>query len=221
MFSLLIVEDDPLIGQAAANWLTRDNHVHWARSVAEANSLIASESPDIILLDLGLPDGDGLDVLRYLKRQKSTAAVLIMTAYGEVERRIEGLDLGADDYLVKPVNFKELDARIRAVKRRRDGLLSSVIEHANLVVDIEARTVEREGVPVHLSNKEFSILAILIQRRNHYFSRDMLAERLYNLDESTEGNAIEVHISALRKKLGKSLIRNTRGLGYIIDRQSA
>ena len=141
-----------------------------------------------------------------------------MTAYGDIDSRVKGLDLGADDYLVKPIDFKELEARMRAVKRRKDGLLSTEIEHGSVLLDLTGMTVSKNGLPVHLSKMEVSILAILMQGQNRYYSKSMLEERLYDSNSEFEGNAIEVHISSIRKKLGKSLIKTTRGLGYIIEK---
>ncbi len=218
MISTLIVEDDYLIGHAVEQWLNKDQRVDWARSVADAKSALLDSSYEIILLDIGLPDGSGFDLLSFLKRKKITAGVIIMTAYGDIDSRVKGLDLGADDYLVKPIDFKELEARMRAVKRRKDGLLSTEIEHGSILLDLTGMTVSKNGLPVHLSKMEVSILAILMQGQNRYYSKSMLEERLYDSNSEFEGNAIEVHISSIRKKLGKSLIKTTRGLGYIIEK---
>lgn len=218
MISILIVEDDPLIGEALKQWLSKDHPVVWAKTHTEARVQLDSSLFDIVVLDIGLPDGSGLDLLRHMKREKQEAGVLILTAYGEVEQRVTGLDLGADDYLAKPVDFKELDARIRAVRRRKDQLHSSILDHENLQLDINGMTLTRDGEVVALSKMEISILAILLQGRGRYFSKPQIEQKLYSLDAPTEGNAIEVHVSALRRKLGKDLIKTTRGLGYIIPR---
>ncbi len=218
MISTLVVEDDYLIGHAVEQWLVKEGSVQWAQSVAAAKKMLDDTDFDIVLLDIGLPDGSGLDVLKYLKRRKSSVGILIMTAYGDIDNRVQGLDLGADDYLVKPIDFKELDARIRAVKRRKDGVNAMHIEHGNLSFDLTGMTVKLDSEPVHLSKKEVSILSILLQGQGRYYSRTMLEARLYDAGTDYEGNAIEVHISALRKKLGKSLIKTTRGLGYIIEK---
>ncbi len=218
MNTILVVEDDTLIGNAIEQWLTQSSRVNWVRSQRQAETALQSNQYDIVILDLGLPDGHGFNLLKLMKRRRIDSGVIILTAYGDVDNRIEGLDLGADDYLVKPIDFKELDARIRSVKRRKDGLLSPVIEHNNIEFDTTGHTVRQNGQPVSLSKMEVSILAILIQGRGRYFSRTMLTERLYDDASAVEGNSIEVHISALRKKLGKSLIKTTRGLGYIIEK---
>lgn len=218
MISTLIVEDDYLIGHAVEQWLGKDHRADWTRSVAEAKDALVESSYEIILLDIGLPDGSGFDLLSFLKRKKNTAGVIIMTAYGDIDSRVKGLDLGADDYLVKPIDFKELDARIRAVKRRKDGVSSTQIEHGDITLDLTGMTVTQKEIPVHLSKMEVSILAILMQGQNRYYSKAMLEERLYTANTELEGNSIEVHISSIRKKLGKSLIKTTRGLGYIIEK---
>lgn len=220
MISILIVEDDALIGHATEQWLGSDNQVRWARTLVEARNALESMDFDIVLLDLGLPDGNGLELISLMKRRKLATGILIMTAFGDVDQRVEGLDSGADDYLIKPLDFKELDARIRAVKRRKDGILSNVIERGALLLDLQGMTVSLNNSAVHLSRMEFSILAILMQGMNRYHSKNMLEQRLYEVNSSFEGNAIEVHISALRKKLGKTLIKTTRGLGYIIENSS-
>lgn len=218
MISILIVEDDAIIGHAAELWLNKENRVSWARSLSEAHHELRDQSFDIILLDLGLPDGSGLELLNTLKRRKIEAGVLIMTAYGEVEDRVQGLDLGADDYMIKPLDFKELDARIRSIIRRKEGLSSTIIDHGNLCFDINGMTLTQNCHTVHLSKMEASILSILLQGKGRYYSKPMLEERLYHHGTQGDGNAIEVHISALRKKLGKDLIKTTRGLGYIIKK---
>jgi len=218
MNTILVVEDDPLIGNAVEQWLGQDSRVEWVQSMSAAQIQLQSEDFDIVLLDLGLPDGHGFDLLQMIKRRKIQSGVLIMTAYGDVDDRVRGLDLGADDYLVKPIDFKELDARIRSVKRRKDGLSSTVIEVGDLEFDINAKVARRQGEAIHLSKMEVSILSILLQGQGRYYSKAMLEERLYDGIAQIEGNAIEVHISALRKKLGKSLIKTTRGLGYIVEK---
>lgn len=221
MISTLVVEDDYLIGHAVEQWLIKEGRVQWAQSVSAAKQMLDETEFDIVLLDIGLPDGSGLEVLKYIKRRRSSVGVLIMTAYGDIDSRVQGLDLGADDYLVKPIDFKELDARVRAVKRRKDGVSAMLIEYGDLSFDLVNKTVELDNETVHLSKKEVSILFILLQGQGRYYSRAMLEERLYDTSSDFEGNAIEVHISALRKKLGKTLIKTTRGLGYIIENSAS
>lgn len=221
MNTILVVEDDALIGNALEQWLVQSNRVDWVRSVAEAETALLTGHYDMVILDLGLPDGHGFTLLKMMKRKKIDSGVLILTAYGEIDTRIEGLDYGADDYLVKPIDFKELDARIRSIKRRKDGHNAPVIEHHDIEFDINGQTVKKGGEPVALSKMEVSILSILLQGRGRYFSKLMLEERIYQDTSMVEGNSIEVHISALRRKLGKSLIKTTRGLGYIVEKDPA
>ncbi len=220
MNTILVVEDDTLIGNAIENWLGQSSNVDWVQSLTEAETALVTRAYDIVVLDLGLPDGHGFTLLKIMKRKKIDAGVLILSAYGEIGTRIEGLDYGADDYLVKPIDFKELDARIRSIKRRKDGHNSPVIEHRDIEFDINGRTVHKNGQAVGLSGKEVAIFSILIQGRGRYFSKSMLEARIYEDTSMIEGNSIEVHISALRRKLGKSLIKTTRGLGYIIEKDN-
>ena len=219
MNTVLVVEDDALIGNAIEQWLKQNHQVTWTRTVADTNIALNTAEFDLIVLDLGLPDGSGFDLLRRIKRQKIESGVIILTAYSEVDHRVQGLDLGADDYVVKPVDFRELEARLRSVKRRKDGLVSAVIEHGDLTYDVNGKTLCCNGEPVRLSQREVSIFSILLQGRGRYFSKSMIEERLYEDSSAIEGNAIEVHISSLRKKLGHSLIKTTRGLGYIIEKE--
>lgn len=225
MLSILIVEDDPVIGHATQLWLAEDHACQWAQTLQSAMDIVDQQTQekqhfDIILLDLRLPDGSGFDFLNRLKRQKNNAGIIIMTAHGEIDDRVKGLDLGADDYLVKPIDFKELGARIRAVKRRRDGVNTNIIEHLDLQLDVNGKTLLQDNQAVHLSNREMDLLTVLMQGRGRYYNKAMLEQRLYEGGQEIESNSIEVHISSLRKKLGKSMIKTTRGLGYIIEKAS-
>ena len=221
MNTVLVVEDDALIGNAIEQWLAQSNRVDWVRTLSDAQSAVLENQYDIVILDLGLPDGHGFTLLKTMKRKKISAGVLILTAYGDIDNRIEGLDHGADDYLVKPIDFNELDARIRSITRRKNGHHSSIIEHLDVEFDVNAQAVSKEGNQIDLSKKEVSILSILMQGKGRYYSKRMLEERLYESSNTIEGNSIEVHISSLRKKLGKSFIKTTRGLGYIIEKSGS
>lgn len=218
MLQILLIEDDQVIGQAATLWLEESSQVLWRQNVADAKSALSAGVFDIVILDIGLPDGSGFDLLNWLRQRKVDSGVIIITAYGKSEDRIRGLDSGADDYLVKPIDFKELDARIRAVMRRRRGMSSEILEYGPFTLDLLGKTLNLDGENIKLSNMEFSILAILMKSAGRYFSRTMLEQQLYSKSEPS-GNSIEVHISSLRKKLGKDLIKTTRGLGYIIEKQ--
>lgn len=218
MYEILVVEDDAVIGQAATLWLEDSGRADWCRNIADAQTSLLSNQYDIVILDIGLPDGSGFDLLHWMRRRKINSGVIIITAYGRSEDRIKGLDTGADDYLVKPLDFKELDARVRAVMRRKQGLNAELIEHGPFSLDLLGKTLTRDGEVIKLSAMELSILIILMKSAGRYYSRALLEQKLYTLSEPA-GNSIEVHISSLRRKLGKDLIKTTRGLGYIIEKE--
>ena len=227
---ILVVEDDVGIADGLqANLQQRWYAVDWCDTVAHAWAALQAEPFDAVLLDLGLPDGDGGTLLQRL-RQASAAPgglpapdtpVLIMTARDEVQQRIAGLDLGADDYLVKPFDVDELEARLRALLRRAAGRSHPVIRHGALEIDPAAHTVLQAGVPVELSPREFAVLLVLLESRGRVRSRQQLEARLYNWQDAIESNALEVHIHHLRRKLGSTLIHTMRGVGYFIPRDEA
>ena len=212
---LLLVEDDDMIGTALQRGLQQQGHgVDWCRDAHGAEAAVAVTTYDLILLDLGLPGRDGFSLLAGLRKGRNPVPVIIATARDAVADRVRGLDLGADDYLVKPFDFDELSARIRAVLRRRSGHASSVRVHGALALDVATRQVTREGRDVLLSAREFAILEALMERPQAVVSRAQLEERLYGWDEDVSSNAVEVHIHNLRRKLGEAAIRTVRGLGY-------
>ena len=227
---ILVVEDDVGIADGLqANLQQRGYAVDWCDTVAHAWAALQAEPFDAVLLDLGLPDGDGGTLLQRL-RQASAAPgglpapdtpVLIMTARDEVQQRIAGLDLGADDYLVKPFDVDELEARLRALLRRAAGRSHPVIRHGALEIDPAAHTVLQAGVPVELSPRDFAVLLVLLESRGRVQSRQQLEARLYNWQDAIESNALEVHIHHLRRKLGSTLIHTMRGVGYFIPRDEA
>ena len=227
---ILVVEDDVGIADGLqANLQQRGYAVDWCDTVAHAWAALQAEPFDAVLLDLGLPDGDGGTLLQRL-RQASAAPgglpapdtpVLIMTARDEVQQRIAGLDLGADDYLVKPFDVDELEARLRALLRRAAGRSHPVIRHGALEIDPAAHTVLQAGVPVELSPREFAVLLVLLESRGRVQSRQQLEARLYNWQDAIDSNALEVHIHHLRRKLGSTLIHTMRGVGYFIPRDEA
>jgi two-component system response regulator QseB len=188
--------------------------VDWVQDGAAAKTALSTETFDLVLLDLGLPRMDGLQVLKWLRGTGSTVPVLILTARDSVNDRIKGLDAGADDYIVKPFDFDELAARVRAVLRRRSGRADNVIEHLGVTLDPASHEVTRDGEPVSLSHREFALLEALLERPGQVLSRTQLEERLYGWGEEVESNAVEVHIHNLRKKLGAEYIQNVRGVGY-------
>ena len=214
---LLLVEDDSMIGAAAQQGLRQEGHtVDWARDGREADAAIAGTPYDVVLLDLGLPRRDGLTLLRGWRAKGLDVPVVVITARDAVADRVAGLDAGADDYLVKPFDLDELSARMRAVARRRAGRGSAVIRVGELEIDTAARRVALKGQEVPLSAREYALLEALADRPGAYLTRAQLEERLYGWDEEIASNAVEVHIHALRRKLGADAIRNVRGLGYTL-----
>jgi two-component system, OmpR family, response regulator QseB len=207
---LLLAEDDAMIGAAVRDRLRSQGFaVDWVRDGREADAALAGDVYDLLLLDLGLPGREGLAVLKALRGRGSTLPVVILTARDAVDDRVAGLDAGADDYVVKPFDLKELEARLRAVLRRRAGSASSVIEHGSLALDLAAHELRRDGVVVPVSPREFALL------------HAQLEERLYGWGEEVGSNVVEVHIHSLRRKLGADLIRNVRGVGYRIPEDPA
>jgi two-component system response regulator QseB len=212
---LLLVEDDTMIGEAVRQGLRKQGlTVDWVQDGALAKAALTTETFDMVLLDLGLPKLDGLQVLRWLRGSGHKTPVLILTARDSVDDRIKGLDAGADDYIVKPFDFDELAARVRAVLRRQSGRAENIIEHLGIALDPASHQVTRDGKPVNLSHREFALLEALLERPGQVLSRTQLEERLYGWGEEVESNAVEVHIHNLRKKLGAEYIQNVRGVGY-------
>jgi len=216
---ILLVEDEPLIADAVKVTLERaGHHVDWAEDGLIAEDALVSGSFDLVVLDLGLPGKDGLSVLKWLRSQKRGEAVLILTAREAVQNRIEGLDLGADDYLTKPFEMEELMARCRALLRRQSGRRSPLLEHGEICLDPAAKTVTRSGERIELSPFSFQILSVLLERQGRIVSKSDLADVLYGWDDGAESNTVEVYISQIRKRLGSDLIRTLRGVGYVIDK---
>lgn len=214
---VLIVEDDRNIAQGLAALLRGQGYgCDVCARLADATHALEVESFDLVLLDLGLPDGDGLDWLRERRDRGMRVPVLIMTARDALPDRVAGLDQGADDYLVKPCAPEELLARMRVALRRSEGRASAVLRHGDLEVDPAARAVRRAGVPVVLRAKEFALLMVLLRARGQVVTRQRLEEALYGFDEALESNAIEVHIHHLRRKLGEGLVKTVRGVGYFV-----
>ena len=225
---VLVVEDDKGIAEGLAAHLARSgNAVDGTASMGTAWAALCAEPYDVVLLDLGLPDGDGTDLLRRLRQAPAgrlpdpATPVLIMTARDHVSARIEGLDLGADDYLTKPFDPDELAARMRALTRRMAGRAQPTIRYGELEIDPAARTVHRAGLPVELSTREFSVLLALMEARPHVLSRAQIETKLYNWEHGLESNAIEVHVHRLRRKLGDTLVRTVRGVGYYVPAEPA
>jgi len=216
---VLLVEDDGMIAQGLQTALRQANYaVDWVADGKSADAALKDAVFDLVLLDLGLPQRDGLDVLRAMRQRGGATPVIILTARDEVQQRIAGLDAGADDYIVKPFDLDEVMARMRSVLRRAAGRGDPVIQHGDLRLDPVAHTVERSGAPVSLSAHEFSVLEALLQRPGAVLSRSQLEDRLYGWDEQIGSNAVEVYIHGLRRKLGNDAIRTLRGVGYFVPK---
>jgi len=216
---LLLIEDDPLIGAAIEQAMQDAAYaVDWVRDGQRAISAATVQEYSLLLLDLGLPKRDGFTVLNTLRQQKLSCPVIMITARDAVEDRIHGLDLGADDYLVKPFSIAELAARIRAVLRRHYGNTQSVLDNAVLSLDTIGCQVTRDGETYPLSAREYALLRTLMLQPGRVFSRTELEEQLYGWNEEIASNAIEFIIHGLRKKLGKDAIKNIRGLGWMVSK---
>ena len=206
-----------MIGDSVRTGLRRDGFtVDWVRDGRAADLALANAVYDLMLLDLGLPKKDGLDVLRTARRAANRIPVLILTARDSVADRVKGLDAGADDYLVKPFDLDELSARIRALLRRQAGRVEGVIEFGDLKLNPASHVVTMKGKPLALSAREFALLEALLDRPGAVLSREKLEEKLYGWGEEIESNTVEVYVHSLRKKLGQDFIKNIRGVGYMV-----
>jgi two-component system OmpR family response regulator len=216
---LLLVEDDTMIGESVLDLLRAEHYaVDWVKDGEMAETALRSQTYDLILLDLGLPRVDGLTVLRSLRSRKERVPVLIATARDSVQQRIDGLDAGADDYVLKPYDLDELLARIRALLRRAAGRAEPVYEHKGVTINPATREVTVGGQPVMLSAREWAVLEPLLARPGMVLSRAQLEEKLYGWKDEISSNAVEVYIHGLRRKLGAELIQNVRGVGYTVPR---
>ena len=216
---LLLVEDDTMIGEALLDLLRGENYaVDWVRDGEMADTALRAHRYDLMLLDLGLPRRDGLDVLRGLRARRDSVPVLVATARDAVGDRVAGLDAGADDYVVKPYDMAELLARIRALIRRRAGHGEPVFAHKGVTLNPATHEATLNGQPVALSAREWAVIEPLIARPGVLLSRAQLEEKLYSWKDDISSNAIEVYIHGLRKKLGAGVIQNVRGLGYLMPK---
>ncbi|MFD2368092.1 response regulator [Pseudoduganella sp. GCM10020061] len=216
---LLLVEDDTMIGEVVLDLLRAENYaVDWVKDGAMADTALQTQTYDLVVLDLGLPKKDGLEVLRTLRARKDRTPVLVATARDAVAQRIAGLDAGADDYVLKPYDLDELLARIRALLRRASGRAEPMFEYKSISINPATREVAVEGAPVTLSAREWAVLEALIARPGVVLSRAQLEEKLYSWRDEVSSNAVEVYIHGLRKKLGSDLIQNVRGVGYMVPK---
>ena len=213
---LLLIEDDPLLGQGIMLALQARNYrVDWQQTGSSGLHVMQQDSAGVVILDLNLPDMDGLEVLQQARQQGITTPVLILTARDAIEERITGLDKGADDYLVKPFDLDELEARIRALHRRASGRDQECIEHGDLTINTAAREVKFQNHSITLGRREYDLLLSLLNAKGRVLTRRQIEEEIY--EDDPESNALEVHIHALRKKFGKNLIRTVRGVGYMVE----
>ncbi len=218
---VLVVEDDEMLGEGVRRGLRQSGHaVDWVRDGRAADLALAGEPYDAVLLDLGLPGKGGLDVLRDLRRRGRLVPVVVITAQDAVSQRVAGLDAGADDYLVKPFDLDELAARLRAVQRRSGGRADPLVENGPLTLNPATREVFLAGEPVALSAREFALLQALLEHPGRPISRARLEERLYGWAEEVASNAVEVHVHALRRKLGAEWVKTLRGVGYMVPRRA-
>lgn len=216
---IILVEDDQLIGCAIQQALKDEAYaIDWVVDANSALSTIKAQEYGLVLLDIGLPDKSGFEVLRLLRLHKNSIPVIIITARDSVDERIKGLDLGADDYLVKPFAIKELLARMRAVIRRHEGVGSPLLGNEILSLDPSTREAFYENKPISLTAREYALLHALLIRPGRILSRTELEDKIYGWNEEVESNAVEFLIYSLRKKLSKKIIKNVRGLGWMIAR---
>ncbi|HEY2677585.1 MAG TPA: response regulator [Steroidobacteraceae bacterium] len=216
---VLLIEDDGMIAQGLQTALRQGGFaVDWMRDGQSGAAALKSSTFDVVLLDLGLPQRDGIDVLRELRKRGNSTPVIILTARDEIQHRIAGLDAGADDYIVKPFDLDEVMARMRSVLRRAAGRGDPYIQHGEVRLNPVSRTVERSGVPITLSAHEYAVLEALLQRPGAVLSRAQLEDRLYGWDEQIGSNAVEVYVHGLRRKLGSDVIRTLRGVGYFVPK---
>jgi two-component system response regulator QseB len=217
---VLLVEDDRMIAQGLQTALRQDGYaVDWMGDGRAAEAALHNARFDLVLLDLGLPERDGLSVLRELRRRGDATPVIILTARDDTQDRIDGLDAGADDYIVKPFDLDEVAARMRSVLRRANGRADPTIRVGDISLDPATHLVARAGVAVQLSAHEYAVLEALLQRPGAILSRTQLEDRLYGWDAPVESNAIEVYIHSLRRKLGSDSIRTLRGVGYFVPKE--
>lgn len=214
---ILLVEDDPQLGDGLTIGLRQAGFaVDWVQDGNAADHALQSENFDLVVLDLGLPKLSGMEVLGRARGRGQTMPILILTARDATGDKVSGLDAGADDYLVKPIDLDELTARLRALTRRSAGRADPLLTHGTIVVDPAAHSVTLAGQPVDLSSREFSLLQMLLESAGRVLTRSQLEQSIYGWRDEPDSNALEVHIHHLRKKLGSDLIRTLRGVGYTI-----
>jgi two-component system OmpR family response regulator len=217
---VLLVEDEHSLAQGVVSGLEREGFVvDWVDSGRLAEAAVKADAPDIMVLDLGLGDMDGLDLLASIRQKKHRFPILILTARGEVDDKVKGLDAGADDYMAKPFDFLELCARLRVLERRLGTASTSTISIGNVVLHINTHQVEVAGKDLDLPRREYMLLKCLMENQGRVVTRDQLESRLYHWGDEISSNALEVHVHHLRKKLPDAFIKTIRGLGYTVPNQ--
>ena len=212
---VLLIEDDRVLGDAVRDHVASLGYgVDWMKTLDAGRQAIATVAYELVLLDLHLPDGRGLDLLRELRRQGSVVPIIILTAQDQIASRIEGLNSGADDYLVKPFDLTELSARVAAVARRYGGNPNPLLQLGNVDIDLARRFILVGGKPVDLTAREWAVLERLLRHPNAMVAKSAIEDSLYEFGAEIESNAVEVYVSRLRKKLGRDAIRTVRGAGY-------
>lgn len=216
---ILLIEDDPMIGESLSQFLKNEGYaVNWCQNGASGSQAIEVEAYALVLLDLGLPDISGLDVLKKLRSMKVITPVLILTARDAIDDRVAGLNAGADDYLVKPFAIAELEARVRALLRRATGHTGSELSNGEISLDTVTKVLHFRGQSFDLAAREYAVIYALLETPGKVWSRAQLEERIYGWQEEVESNAVEFHIHQLRKKLGTESIINIRGMGYRVKK---
>ncbi|WP_417527666.1 response regulator transcription factor [Marinomonas shanghaiensis] len=215
---VLLIEDTTGLGEAVRDQIRDDGHaVDWVQSLSFAEASVKATSYNLILLDLMLPDGNGFDFLKSLRKSGNSTPVIILTARDQVSDRIEGLNAGADDYLVKPFDLSELSARVGAVARRYRGDPNPLVKIGHLEIDLSEHRIKANGQAVELTAREWALFEGFVQRPGTLLSRSQLEDRLYQFGAEIESNTIEVYISRLRKKLGRDVIITVRNMGYRLE----
>ena len=218
---ILLAEDDPLLGDGLRAGLRQIGfQVDWVRDGEAAERELRAQPYAAAVLDLGLPRKDGLDVLTAVRRCGVSVPILVLTARDTVPDRVRGLDLGADDYVIKPVDLYELGARLRALVRRSHGQPQECLSAQDVTLDPASRAVQQAGEPVTLSTREFDLLHAFLLNPDRVLSREQLEQHLYSWGQEVDSNAIEVHIHNLRRKLGTGLVHTVRGVGYMLQREA-
>lgn len=218
---ILLVEDNQVLADGLVALLRGSGYaVDWVSDGTSALAATATESFDLVILDLNLPEMDGISVLRSMRARQERAAVLILTARGSPEERVKGLDLGADDYMIKPFDVSELEARVRVLLRRQAGLRSSIVSYGKVSFDLTSRTFSAEGVPLDIPARELGILELLFMRAGKVVAKEAIMQSLAGFDDELSGNAIEQYVSRLRKRLAPHglTVKTARGIGYYLER---